>query len=146
MRWQVRRRYWVILACALSVAMLVPLVSYWQGWQSPLVLSVQLVPQHPQVGQTAQLIVTLHKGTWSLTQQTQLRVLPEMIAMPMVTRQMTIPTDGSGAHYLAWLTFPMAGVWQVHLQLSPPAHAQWDAWLAVRVEAGALSWVAAPSA
>jgi len=123
----VRRSIWLLLAASLLLSLAVPAWRLWHAASSQLVAQVSLVPAAPQVGQQAQLVVTLLDagdraavhGPWAT-----LAASWDMVAMSMGARRAALagpsPASKSAHAFAVPLALDMAGLWEAQVSLSTP--------------------------
>ena len=134
---RVRLPVLLIFLVALATALLVPAADLWVTWQTPVVAQITLDPAQPRFGQTAHLVVTLHRGSADLVQTTPLEVGLLMLGMDMGLPKFQVAASGN--RYQTLLPFTMTGTWRVDLHLQAPAHAPWQQTLLVQVHDGHIA-------
>jgi hypothetical protein len=127
-----RGLYLALLAAAVLVAVAVPALNLWQQGRTDLIARAAIWPASPQVGQPAQLLITvandadrdaLH-GPWA-----RLDARWDMVTMTMGARRISL-TDlaartARAATVRVPLTLPMAGEWSIQVVLTTPGRPPW---------------------
>ncbi|MFI5272251.1 MAG: hypothetical protein ACHQ4H_04360 [Ktedonobacterales bacterium] len=127
---QVRRVYWLVLAGALLLALLLPAATLWHAATSTLQARACVVPAMPRAGQAAWIVVaptnatdrTAVDGPWA-----QVITRWDMVTMQMGPLHQRIP--GSRANDGAFaipLQLNMAGQWWAQIALSTPGRPSWQ--------------------
>lgn len=128
---RVRRAVWLLLAGAVLLAALFPVMSLWRASSSALAVRGCLWPAQPRVGEQTRLYIVLDDmsdraavdGPWS-----HVAVTWDMADMRMGERtvQMSGEHGGSGRFALP-LRLDMAGTWLAHASLQAPGRPMWRA-------------------
>lgn len=140
---RVRRDVWLLLAGALLLAALLPVVGLWHASSSELAVRGCLWPAQPRVGEQTQLYIVLDNmndraavdGPWSHVAATW-----DMADMRMGERtvQMSGEHSGSGRFALP-LRLDMAGRWLVHASLEAPGRPMWQATYHIDVDSSPVT-------
>jgi hypothetical protein len=149
----VRRSIWLLLAGSLLLSLAVPAWRLWHDASSRLVAQVSLMPAAPQVGQPAQLVVTLPDegdrvavhGPWAT-----LAASWDMVTMSMGARRAALAgpslASTSAPAFKVPLALDMAGLWVARVSLTTPGRPSWQTSLRFSVLPATASAAAVPQA